>query len=68
MMKVNKYNIDKKQQEIKVNYKNIAMIMNKMNHPLIFQEKVLIRKRKMKLMSNLKEKKIKILIKLRSLQ
>ena len=67
-MKVNKYNIDKKQQEIKVNYKNIAMIMNKMNHPLIFQEKVLIRKRKMKLMSNLKEKKIKILIKLRSLQ
>jgi hypothetical protein len=45
MMKVNKYNIDKKQQEIKVNYKNIAMIMNKMNHPLIFQEKVLKRKR-----------------------
>ena len=67
-MKVNKYNIDKKQLEIKVNYKNIAMIMNKMNHPLIFQEKVLIRKRQMKLMSNLKEKIIKILIKLRSLQ
>jgi hypothetical protein len=68
MMKANKYNIDKKQLEIKVNYKNIAMIMNKMNHPLIFQEKVLIRKRKMKLMSNLKGKIIKILIKLRSLQ
>lgn len=67
-MKANKYNINKKQQEIKVNYKNIAMIMNKMNHPLIFQEKVLIRKRKMKLMSNFKENKIKILIKLRSLQ
>ena len=67
-MKANKYNIDKKQLEIKVNYKNIAMIMNKMNHPLIFQEKVLIRKRQMKLMSNLKEKTIKILIKLRSLQ
>ena len=67
-MKANKYNIDKKQLEIKVNYKNIAMIMNKMNHPLIFQEKVLIRKRKMKLMSNLKGKIIKILIKLRSLQ